>query len=70
MTSVAPCPYLPGKTERKVFANLPFSDGAHVNDEGLALQPGQDDADAGPLDAGQQTQHQGGRADHGARVPR
>ena len=33
MTSVAPCPYLPGKTERKVFANLPFSDGAHVNDE-------------------------------------
>ena len=33
MTSVAPCPYLPGRTERKVFANLPFSDGAHVNDE-------------------------------------
>ena len=33
MTSVAPCPYLPGKTERKVFATLPFSDGAHVNDE-------------------------------------
>ena len=33
MTAVAPCPYLPGKTERKVFANLPFSDGAHVNDE-------------------------------------
>ncbi|MGV8954700.1 MAG: arginyltransferase [Cypionkella sp.] len=33
MTSVAPCPYLPGKIERKVFANLPFSDGAHVNDE-------------------------------------
>ena len=33
MTSVAPCPYLPGQTERKVFANLPFSDGAHVNDE-------------------------------------
>ena len=33
MTSVAPCPYLPGKTKRKVFANLPFSDGAHVNDE-------------------------------------
>jgi len=32
MTSVAPCPYLPGKTERKVFANLPFSDGAYVND--------------------------------------
>lgn len=33
MTSVAPCPYLPGQTERKVFANLPISDGAHVNDE-------------------------------------
>ena len=33
MTSVAPCPYLPGQTERKVFANLPFSEGAHVNDE-------------------------------------
>ena len=33
MTSVAPCPYLPGQTERKVFANLPFSDGIHVNDE-------------------------------------
>lgn len=33
MTAIAPCPYLPGMTERKVFANLPFSDGAHVNDE-------------------------------------
>ncbi|OYW37480.1 MAG: arginyltransferase, partial [Brevundimonas sp. 12-68-7] len=33
MTAVAPCPYLSGMTERKVFANLPFSDGAHVNDE-------------------------------------
>ena len=33
MTAGAPCPYLPGMTERKVFANLPFSDGAHVNDE-------------------------------------
>lgn len=33
MTAVAPCPYLPGMTERKVFANLPFSDGAHVNGE-------------------------------------
>ncbi len=33
MTAVAPCPYLPGQTERKVFANLPFSDGAWVNDE-------------------------------------
>ncbi|WP_298123873.1 arginyltransferase [Brevundimonas sp.] len=33
MTATAPCPYLPGRTERKVFANLPFSDGAWVNDE-------------------------------------
>jgi leucyl-tRNA---protein transferase len=33
MTAVAPCPYLSGMTERKVFANLPFSNGAHVNDE-------------------------------------
>lgn len=33
MTAVAPCPYLPDRLERKVFANLPFSDGAHVNDE-------------------------------------
>ncbi|MBX3476024.1 MAG: arginyltransferase [Brevundimonas sp.] len=32
MTATAPCPYLPGQTERKVFANLPFSDGADVND--------------------------------------
>ena len=28
MTANAPCPYLPGQFERKVFANLPFSDGA------------------------------------------
>ena len=33
MTAIAPCPYLPGQIERKVFANLPFSEGAHVNDE-------------------------------------
>ena len=33
MTATAPCPYLPGRIERKVFANLPFSDGAYVNDE-------------------------------------
>ena len=32
MTASAPCPYLPGQFERKVFANLPFSDGADVND--------------------------------------
>ena len=33
LTSSAPCPYLPGKEERKVFANLPFSDGPTVNDQ-------------------------------------
>jgi len=33
MTATAPCPYLAGQTERKVFANLPLFDGAHVNDE-------------------------------------
>lgn len=33
MTAAAPCPYLPGQFERKVFANLPFHDGARVNDE-------------------------------------
>ncbi|MFC0632696.1 arginyltransferase [Brevundimonas balnearis] len=33
MTSSAPCPYLDGKFERKVFANLPFADGARVNDQ-------------------------------------
>ncbi|MDZ4114121.1 MAG: arginyltransferase [Brevundimonas sp.] len=33
LTAMAPCPYLPGRIERKVFANLPFSDGAWVNDE-------------------------------------
>lgn len=33
LTAATPCPYLPGRTERKVFANLPFSDGVWVNDE-------------------------------------
>ncbi|MFN4042227.1 MAG: arginyltransferase [Brevundimonas sp.] len=33
MTAAAPCPYLPGQFERKVFANLPFHDGPHVNDQ-------------------------------------
>lgn len=32
LTGPSPCPYLPGKHERKVFAHLPMSDGAHVND--------------------------------------
>lgn len=33
ITKTAPCPYLPGREERKVFASLPFRDGAAVNDE-------------------------------------
>ena len=33
LTAATPCPYLPGRHERKVFANLPFSDGVWVNDE-------------------------------------
>lgn len=32
VTAESPCPYLPGKMERKVFAHLPFADGADVND--------------------------------------
>jgi len=32
LTAPSPCPYLPGKDERKVFAHLPLSDGASVND--------------------------------------
>ena len=32
LTAAAPCPYLPGKEERKVFAHLPPSDGATIND--------------------------------------
>ena len=32
LTAPSPCPYLPDRYERKVFAHLPLSDGAHVND--------------------------------------
>lgn len=32
LTAPQPCPYLPGREERKVFAHLPLSDGAQVND--------------------------------------
>jgi arginine-tRNA-protein transferase len=32
LTAPSPCPYLPGKQERKVFAHLPMLDGASVND--------------------------------------
>lgn len=32
LTAPQPCPYLAGRYERKVFAHLPLSDGAAVND--------------------------------------
>jgi arginine-tRNA-protein transferase len=32
LTAPSPCPYLPERWERKVFAHLPLSDGASVND--------------------------------------
>ena len=32
LTAPSPCPYLPGRMERKVFAHLPLSEGAAVND--------------------------------------
>jgi arginyl-tRNA--protein-N-Asp/Glu arginylyltransferase len=32
LTAPQPCPYLPGRQERKVFAHLPLNDGASVND--------------------------------------
>jgi arginyl-tRNA--protein-N-Asp/Glu arginylyltransferase len=32
LTAASPCPYLPGREERKVFAHLPQADGATIND--------------------------------------
>lgn len=32
LTAPSPCPYLPDKVERKVFAHLPMADGPTVND--------------------------------------
>ena len=32
LTAPSPCPYLPGRDERKVFTHLPLADGASVND--------------------------------------
>ena len=32
LTAASPCPYLPGREERKVFAHLPQADGAAIND--------------------------------------
>jgi leucyl-tRNA---protein transferase len=33
LTAPTPCPYLPGREERKVFAHLPLHDGPQVNDQ-------------------------------------
>jgi leucyl-tRNA---protein transferase len=33
LTAPTPCPYLPGREERKVFAHLPLHEGAQVNDQ-------------------------------------
>ena len=32
LTAPSPCPYLPDRFERKVFAHLPLGDGAAIND--------------------------------------
>ena len=32
LTAPSPCPYLPGREERKVFTHLPLTDGAAIND--------------------------------------
>lgn len=56
MTAPTPCPYLPGKSERKVFAHLPLSEGPTVNDsltqvgfrrsQNIAYRPACDGCDA------------------------
>lgn len=37
LTAPSPCPYLAGREERKVFAHLPASDGANINDSLTAV---------------------------------
>ena len=49
LTAPTPCPYLPGRDERKVFAHLPMGEGAALNDalsavgfrrsQGIAYRP-------------------------------
>ena len=56
LTAPSPCPYLPGREERKVFAHLPLNDGAAVNDsltqvgfrrsQNIAYRPACDGCDA------------------------
>src|SRR5579875_1531262 len=56
LTAPSPCPYLPGRAERKVFAHLPLNEGATVNDgltqvgfrrsQNIAYRPACDGCDA------------------------
>ena len=56
LTAPSPCPYLPGRDERKVFAHLPLTEGATVNDsltqvgfrrsQNIAYRPACDGCDA------------------------
>ena len=56
LTAPSPCPYLPGRDERKVFAHLPLNDGPAVNDsltqvgfrrsQNIAYRPACDGCDA------------------------
>jgi leucyl-tRNA---protein transferase len=56
LTAPSPCPYLPGRDERKVFAHLPMMEGASVNDsltqvgfrrsQNIAYRPACDACDA------------------------
>ena len=56
LTAPTPCPYLPGRDERKVFTHLPLSEGPSVNDaltqigfrrsQNIAYRPACDGCDA------------------------
>ncbi len=56
LTAPTPCPYLPGRDERKVFAHLPLSEGPAINDalsqvgfrrsQGIAYRPACEACDA------------------------
>jgi arginyl-tRNA--protein-N-Asp/Glu arginylyltransferase len=56
LTAPSPCPYLPGRQERKVFTHLPLTEGASINDaltqigfrrsQNIAYRPACDGCDA------------------------